>query len=166
MLNRDQDQKSSDPIVGCTAYENQKKTDDYLHSVTPPLNCKLFWGLESEKSGFCLFALKINAEGKPLLVRSDVELVKIVTDKENQDTKIQIKLKPEAVGVFATATKNNLNKAIAIVIDDRVYSWPVVRSVIAGGEIEVTGSFSAKEVSYFPAIFNSAQLPVGFKLVK
>jgi len=41
-----------------------------------------------------------------------------------------------------------------------------VRSVIEGGEIEVTGNFSAKEVSYFPALFNSAQLLVGFKLIK
>ena len=166
LLNRDQDQKSSDPRVGCTISENMKKTDDYLRSAAAVKNCKLFWGFESEKSGFCLFALKTNNEGNPLLVRSEVESVKIVMGKDNQDAKIQIKLKQSAIGIFATATKNNLNKAIAIVIDDRVYSWPVVRSVIEGGEIEVTGSFSAKEVSYFPALFNSAQLPVGFKLIK
>jgi Preprotein translocase subunit SecD len=166
LLNRDQDQKSSDPRVGCTISENMKKTDDYLRSAAPVKNCKLFWGFESEKSGFCLFALKTNNEGNPLLVRSEVESVKIVMGKDNQDAKIQIKLKQSAIGIFATATKNNLNKAIAIVLDDRVYSWPVVRSVIEGGEIEVTGNFSAKEVSYFPALFNSAQLPVGFKLLK
>jgi preprotein translocase subunit SecD len=166
LLNRDQDQKSSDPRVGCTISENMKKTDDYLRSAAPVKHCKLFWGFESEKSGFCLFALKTNNEGNPLLVRSEVESVKIVMGKDNQDAKIQIKLKQSAIGIFATATKNNLNKAIAIVIDDRVYSWPVVRSVIEGGEIEVTGNFSAKEVSYFPALFNSAQLPAGFKLIK
>jgi preprotein translocase subunit SecD len=166
MLNRDQEQKSSDPRVGCASNENQKKTDDYLRSTNPLKNCKLFWGFESDKSGFCLFALKTNNEGNPLLVRSEVESVKIVMDKDNKDAKIQIKLKQSAIGIFANATKNNLNKAIAIVIDDRVYSWPVVRSIIEGGEIEVTGNFSAKEVSYFPALFNSAQLPVGFKLIK
>jgi SecD/SecF fusion protein len=166
MLNHDQQKESSDPRVGCTSNENMKKTDDYLRSAASVKNCKLFWGFESEKSGFCLFALKTNNEGNPLLVRSEVESVKIVMGKDNQDAKIQIKLKQSAIGIFATATKNNLNKAIAIVIDDRVYSWPVVRSVIEGGEIEVTGNFSAKEVSYFPALFNSEQLPVGFKLVK
>jgi SecD/SecF fusion protein len=166
MLTRDQEPKSSDPRVGCTSSENMKTTDDYLRSAAPVKNCKLFWGFESEKSGYCLFALKTNTEGKPLLVRSEVESVIIIMGKDNQDAKIQIKLKQSAIGIFATATRNNLNKAIAIVIDDRVYSWPVVKSVIEGGEIEVTGSFSAKEVSYFPALFNSAQLPVGFKLIK
>ena len=166
MLNHDQQKESSDPRVGCTSNENMKKTDDYLRSAAPVKNCKLFWGFESEKSGFCLFALKTNTEGNPLLVRSDVESVKIVKGKDNQDAKIQIKLKQSAIGIFANATKNNLNKSIAIVIDDRVYSWPVVKSVIEGGEIEVTGNFSAKEMNYFPALFNSAQLPVGFKLIK
>jgi SecD/SecF fusion protein len=166
MLNHDQDQKSSDPRVGCTSNENLKKTDDYLRSSPSHKNCKLFWGFESEKSGFCLFALKTSNEGKPLIVRSEVESVKIVSGKDNQNPGIQIKLKQAAIGVFANATKNNLNKAIAIVIDDRVYSWPVVRSVIEGGEIEVSGNFNAKEVNYFPALFNSAQLPVGFRLLK
>jgi SecD/SecF fusion protein len=166
MLSHDQQKESYDPRVGCTDYENMTKTDDFLRSVTPVKNCKLFWGFESEKSGYCLFALKTNTGGNPLLGRSDVESVKIVLGKDNQDAKIQIKLKRSAIGVFANATKNNLNKSIAIVIDDRVYSWPVVKSVIEGGEIEVTGNFSAKEMNYFPALFNSAQLPVGFKLVK
>jgi SecD/SecF fusion protein len=166
MLKHDQQKESSDPRVGCTSNENMIKVDDYLRSTAPVKNCKLFWGFESEKSGFCLFALKSNTEGIPVLVRSDVESVKIVNGKDNQDAKIQIKLKQSAIGIFANATKNNLNKSIAIVIDDRVYSWPVVKSVIEGGEIEVTGNFSAKEMNYFPSLFNSAQLPVGFKLIK
>ena len=166
MLNRDLDQKDSDPRVGCTTNENRNKTDEYLRSATPQVNCKLFWGLESEKSGFCLFALKTNNAGKPLLARTEIESVKIVKGVDNEDNKIQIKLKQAASGIFASATKNNLDKAIAIVIDDRVYSWPVVRSVIERGEIEITGSFSAKEVNYFPALFNSEPLPVSFKLLK
>jgi SecD/SecF fusion protein len=98
--------------------------------------------------------------------RSDIESINIVTGKDPQDHRIQIKLKPAAISVFADATKNNLNKSIAIVIDNKVYSWPVVRNVIEGGEIEVSGSFTEKEVNYFPALFNSEQLPLNFKLLK
>jgi len=110
--------------------------------------------------------LKTDKEGNPLLMRSDIESVKIATMKDSQDTKIQIKLKPSAISVFADATKSNLNKVIAIVIDDQVYSWPVVRNVIEGGEIEVSGSFTEKEVNYFPVLFNSEQLPLSFKLLR
>ena len=166
ILTHNQEEKPSDPRVGCTSNENRKVADNYLRSAIPVKNCKLFWGFESKKAGYCLFALKTNEAGKPLLVRSDIESVKIVTGKDTQDSKIQIKLKPAAISLFADATKSNLNKVIAIVIDDQVYSWPVVRNVIEGGEIEVTGSFTAKEVNYFPALFNSEQLPLSFKLLK
>lgn len=126
--------------------------------MRPVSNCKLFRGVESEKSEYCLFTLKTNKDGNPLLVRSDIETIK---SSVNQDSKIlltQFKLKPEAISIFADATKNNLNKAIAIVIDDQVYYWPVVRVVIASGEIEVSGSFSEREVTYFHALVNNDPL--------
>jgi preprotein translocase subunit SecD len=166
LLGHESEQVSSDPRVGCTSNENRKRIDEYLQSAKPVKNCKLFWGFDSEKSGYCLYALKTNETGRPLIVRSDVESVKIATGKDSKDPKIQIKLKPAATAIFADATKINLNKGIAIVIDDKVYSCPVVRNVIEGGEIEVTGKFTEKEVKYFPALFNSEQLPVDFKLLK
>jgi preprotein translocase subunit SecD len=160
-----QEEKPSDPRVGCAGTQNRKEADEYIRSSAHVRNCKLFWGFESEKSGYCLFALKTDDAGRPLLARTDVKSVKIVAGKDTKDVKIQIKLKPAAISVFADATKKNLNRAIAIVIDEKVYSWPVVKSVIEGGEIEVTGSFTLKEVNYFPAIFNSEQLPLILKVL-
>jgi SecD/SecF fusion protein len=165
LLNSNLEKNDSDPRVGCSITENREKTDQYLLTSTPIRNCKFFWGYESKKSEYCLFALKTNAEGKPLIIRADIESVKIVTGKDTMDHKIQIKLKPSARGIFADATRNNLNRVIAIVIDDQVYSWPVIRNVIEGGEIEVTGNFTEREVNFFPALFNSDQLPVSFKLL-
>jgi preprotein translocase subunit SecD len=165
LLNGVHEKSASDPRVGCTPGENRKKTVEYLQSGVHFNNCKFFWGFKSEKSAYCLFALKTSKEGHPLLGRSDIESVKIANVKDLQDSKIQIKLKPDAISVFADATKINLNKAIAIVIDDKVYSWPVVRDVINGGEIEITGNFSEKEAKYLPALLNSEQLPLNFKIL-
>jgi SecD/SecF fusion protein len=161
-----QEQKSSDPRIGCSLNDRVSKVNEYLLSWKSSGNCKLVWGAESEKSGCCLFALKTDGDGKALLVRSDFDSVKIVKGKDSEGGRIQIRLKPSATGIFAEATKNNINKAIAIVIDDYVYSWPVVRSNIDKGEIEVTGSFTEKEAGYLPAIFDSEQLPSGFKILK
>jgi len=166
LLKSDQGNNATDPRVGCINSGNRKKVDDYLRSMSPVRNCNLFWGVESKKSEYCLFALKTSKEGKPLLVRSDVETIKSGVTKGSQVPVTQFKLKSSAISIFADATKNNLNKAIAIVIDDQVYYWPVVRSVIDSGEIEVTGSFTEKEVNYFLALVNNESLPLSLNLLK
>jgi preprotein translocase subunit SecD len=155
---------SSDPRVGCTNAQGRKKAEDYLASAPKLKECKLAWQSDSEKPEVCLFALKTGTNGNPLINRSDIESVKI-TDS-NDGARIMIKLKPSAAGLFAAATRANLDKSIAIVIDDKVYSWPVVRSAIEGGEIEVTGSFTENEVKDMPVIFNTNELPLELKLVK
>jgi hypothetical protein len=159
------DPKPSDPRIGCSVNENRNKVDEYLLTCKSAGNCKLTWGFKSKKSECCLFALKTYGPGKALLVRSDFESVKIVKSNDSEEPKIQIRLKPAAIVAFSEATKTNLNKAIAIVIDDFVYSWPIVKSTIDKGEIEVTGSFGEKEAAYLPVIYNSEQLPYGFKIL-
>jgi SecD/SecF fusion protein len=163
LLNPLKDNKSSDPRVGCADNVSRRMVQEHLESAPELTDCKLLWQAGNDKSETCLFALKTE-NGKPLINRSDIESVKI--SDSNEGTKIMIKLKPSSVGVFADATKANLNKSIAIVIDNKVYSWPVVRSVIEKGEIEVTGSFTKNEAKYFPVIFNTGQLPLSFKVVK
>ena len=165
LLDHEQMPLAFDPRVGCAGNQGREKAKEYLRSAVPLKNCKLLWGIESKESVYCLFALKTSDNGRPLIGRSDVESVKIVPNNNAHDTKIHIKLKPEAISIFADATRNNLNKVIAIVIDNQVYSWPVVKSVIEGGEIEVTGNFTPDEVNYLPAIFNSQQLPLSFKIL-
>jgi preprotein translocase subunit SecD len=166
LLDESQLKNSFDPRVGCSAGENRKKADAYLLKMNNVKNCRLVWGAETKKSGNCLFALKTDEAGKSLLKRSDIESVKIAPTSDNQGFKIQIKLNATAAKVFAEATKSNLHKAIAIVIDNTVYSWPVVQNVIEGGEVEVTGDFNESEAKYFPVIFNTAEMPLSFKILK
>jgi preprotein translocase subunit SecD len=166
LLNQDNIKSPSDPRVGCANAENHKKTDEYPGTSISLKNCKLKWGSESGKSFNCLFALKTKEDGKPLLMRLDIETVKIAKTADIQDIKIQIHLTPKAAIIFAEATRNNIHKSIAIVIDDKVISWPMVQDAIEGGEIEVTGDFTENEAKYFPVIFNTEQLPLSFKIIK
>lgn len=166
LLDQDNVKSPSDPRVGCTTDENRKKADELVLSVRNLKNCKFCWGAESKKSVNCLFALKTKEDGKPLITRSDIETVKIAKTTDMDGVKIQIKLKAQATVIFAEATRNNINKSIAVIIDDKVASWPRVQDAIEGGEIEVTGDFTEKEANYFPVIFNTDQLPLGFKILK
>jgi preprotein translocase subunit SecD len=166
LLDQDNVKSPSDPRVGCTSDENRKKADEFVLSVSHFKNCRFCWGAGSEKSVNCLFALKTKEDGKPLIERSDIETVKTAKTTGMKDIKIQIKLKPRAAAVFAEATRNNINKCIAVTIDGKVTSWPRVQDAIEGGEIEVTGDFTWNEAKYFPVIFNTEKLPLSFKILK
>jgi preprotein translocase subunit SecD len=162
LLKSDQVKSSADPRVGCINAGNRKEADEYLRSMRPVDNCKLSWGIAKEKSEYCLFALKSHA----LLVRSDFDTIKSDVSSGSGIRVTRFRLNPSAARIFAEATKINLDKAIAIVIDDQVFYWPIVRNVIDGGNLEVTGNLSEKDVNYFLALVNSGILPLSFTLVK
>jgi len=49
---------------------------------------------------------------------------------------------------------------IAIVIDDKVFYTPVVKTPMEKGLCEITGNFTQEEVNYFLALVNNELLPM------
>ena len=76
-----------------------------------------------------------------------------------------IQFKKEAVTLWAEATRKNLNKSIAVVLDDQVIYDPLVREVISNGSCIITGNFTAEELQYFSILGNNGELPVAFRIV-
>jgi SecD/SecF fusion protein len=146
--------------IGCTSITEVEKISRYLDKLELNQKCKFAWNQYSDTSSVCLFALKISANKGAVITGADIE-----SAKYNQD-KIQIKLKKAAIGLWSDATKRNINRVIAIVIDNNVISSPRVRSVIDSGEIEITGSFTKTQAGYMAALLNNGELPVNFQVVK
>ena len=66
---------------------------------------------------------------------------------------------------FATATTQAVNQAspqnqIAIAVDEKIISNPVVQSAITQGSGQITGGFSEQEAKDLAAILNAGSLPV------
>jgi SecD/SecF fusion protein len=118
-------------------------------------------GLLTSRGGLAF----VDKEGKQLLSRSDIEAITSSWDKENGQ-KIEIKFLSNAKKVWADATRVNLNKPIAIVIGNKVFYTPVVRTTIENGLCEITGNMTQKEVNYFLALVNNDKFPVDLKLLK
>ena len=148
--------------LGCVTTDNLDSVNDYIRSNGPD-NCKLIWKMKSEKALQCLYALKINEDGNPLLKGSDVKMIKS-SKNENSQTLIQIQFKDAASDIWANATKSNLNKSIAIVIDDKILYDPVVRTAMENGLCEISGDFTSKEVNYFLALVNNDKLPLSLSI--
>lgn len=60
---------------------------------------------------------------------------------------------------FGDATKNNVGRRFAIVLDNKVISAPVIRSAILGGSGVISGSFTAQETQDLALLLRAGALP-------
>lgn len=65
---------------------------------------------------------------------------------------------------FAAVTSEHVNERLAIVMDGKVYSAPVIREAITGGRAEINGSFSAEEARRLAGVIESGNLPVSISI--
>lgn len=67
---------------------------------------------------------------------------------------------------FGDITKENVGKPFAIVLDNKVLTAPVIRSVILGGMAEISGNFSTKEASDLALLLRAGALPAPLDIVE
>jgi preprotein translocase subunit SecD len=66
--------------------------------------------------------------------------------------------------LFKRITTNNINKNIAIVLDEEVLTAPNVIAAVDGGKVEITGSFSVKEATELAKVLSTGYLPLNVML--
>lgn len=152
--------------IGCASIVNIEKINDYLNTLGLDPKCKFAWSQHFDNSDKCLYALKIDSGKRALITGADIESVKANQDKASKNNEIEIRLKESSVELWADATKRNINKAIAIVLDNNVLSAPTICSVINEGRSTITGNFTQTEARYIAALGNNGELPISFKVIK
>lgn len=71
--------------------------------------------------------------------------VQVVHDPLANRPEIRIRLTPEGAQLFAAVTREHVRRQIAIVIDGKIVSAPIVNEPITGGSLTISGSFTEKE---------------------
>lgn len=71
---------------------------------------------------------------------------------------VSMNMKPDAARQWARITAANLEKQVAIVLDDQVYSAPRVNSVIEGGRSSITGDFTTDEAKDLANVLKSGKM--------
>jgi len=97
----------------------------------------------------------LNVQKTALLDQTAVESAGVIQDQFGAP-QIQINLTDAGRKQFADVTREHLHERLAIVIDGRLYSAPVIQSEITGGRVEITGSFSKTEAQDLAVKINGA----------
>ncbi len=135
-----------------------------------PANCKFLLGIEEKAAKgseriFPLYAVKMQTgtDKAPL----EGEAVREARQDFDEKGRPAIKMEMTEIGAksWARLTGKNVNKPIAIALDDIVYSAPNVNEAIEGGSSEIAGNFTVLEAQDLANILKSGKLDAPAKIV-
>jgi RNA polymerase sigma factor (sigma-70 family) len=98
----------------------------------------------------------LHVQKTPLLDYTAVSSATVTRNAASGAPEINVEFSQEGAELFATVTRENINKRVAIVLDGHLYSAPVIRSEISGGKAQITGVFTEEEARALAAKINEA----------
>ena len=85
-------------------------------------------------------------------------------DPQNPGYVVNLEFNQEGAKKFEEITRNNLEKPVAIFLDEEMISAPRVQAVISDGSAQITGKFTSKEARQLVIQLNAGALPVPLKI--
>ena len=139
-----------------------------------PAELKLRWGAQPEDFGgqntkgdiFELYALKVTEPSGRAPLEGDV----ITSAKDDFDQmghpSVSMQMNSDGARRWSQITKQNIGKAVAIVLDDAVYSAPRILTQIHGGNSQITGNFTIEATKDLANTLNSGKMPAPTRIVQ
>jgi SecD/SecF fusion protein len=142
-------------------------------------NVVFYWGIADKKSNntYALIPLKKNNDRiGPKLSSETIGGARVVKSSRqdidrNNKVVVSMAMEDRATDEWRKITKaavDNKSKStyIAIVLDEMVYSYPVIRSEIPNGQSEISGNFSIDEAKDLATVLNSGNLEAKVNIVQ
>jgi preprotein translocase subunit SecD len=84
---------------------------------------------------------------------------RVQIDSQYNEPYVSIDFDKKGGQIFERVTAENVKKRLAIVLDGKVYSAPVIQEKISGGQARITGSFTTEEARDLAIVLRSGALP-------
>lgn len=100
------------------------------------------------------------------LTGANLKRAEVQFDQTSGEPQVSLQFDEEGTKLFAEITKKNLQKPVAISLDNEIISAPTVQSTIENGQAVITGKFSVEEAKKLTIQLNAGALPVPISLVE
>jgi SecD/SecF fusion protein len=133
-----------------------------------PSNIKFLWsfkGIGANEEAVILHAIKTGRDGRASLEGDKITDARRDVSQLGQ-VEVSMTMNAEGAKTWRNLTKASVGKCIAIVLDDIVYSSPVVQSEIPNGRSSISGSFTNEEAADLANILKSGKLPAPTRIVE
>ena len=102
---------------------------------------------------------------KRVIVGGDM-LVDAQPTFQNNEPVVSFRFEAEGARRFGDATRDNVGKPFAIVLDNKVISAPVIREPILGGSGIISGSFTVQSASDLALLLRAGALPAPITILE
>jgi preprotein translocase subunit SecD len=103
---------------------------------------------------------------KRVMLTGDVLSDAMVSIGQFNDPYVSITFDSKGGQEFERITGDNVKKRMAVVLDNTIYSAPVIQERISGGRAQITGTFSMQEANDLAIVLRAGALPAPLKIVQ
>ncbi|QQS50020.1 MAG: protein translocase subunit SecDF [Bacteroidota bacterium] len=165
-------------VVGTAHFKDTARVNKYLAIARAknilPRDLQLLWGAKAITDNdkkptnyFQLYAIKVTGrEGKAPLDGDAITSARQEFDDQRGTAYVSMSMNPEGAKTWARLTAQNIDKSIAIVMDNRVFSAPNVQQEIKGGNSQITGDFTINEATDLANLLKSGKLPAPAHIIE
>lgn len=148
-----------------TARVNELLAKEEVKSMFPS-NLKLLWAVkpDAKANTISLFTIKKGRGGKAPLDGSVI--TNAYKDFDQKQVMVSMQMNTEGAKIWKKMTSSNIGKRIAIVLDNYVYSAPVVNGEIPNGSSQISGNFTIEEGNDLANVLKAGKLPAPTRIVE
>jgi preprotein translocase subunit SecD len=158
-------------LIGQTALLEFKLVDDEgnieeaLKGNVPPGDVILYQRSVDPQTG-AVRKIPFLLKEKTMMTGEFIKDARVALDSQFHEPYVAMEFTDIGAKLFEQITAANVKKRLAIILDNNVYSAPVIQERIAGGRAQITGRFDTKEASDLAIVLRSGALPAPVKILE
>jgi preprotein translocase subunit SecD len=124
------------------------------------------YGIRADRSTGERGSVPYLLKSKALLTGASLETAKVQISDRYGEPNVSIKFNSQGAADFDRITADNVRRRLAIILDGKVYSAPVIQERISGGQAQVTGSFTMDEARDLAIVLRAGALPAPVNILE
>ena len=158
------DPKRAIDLIGKTALLEFKLVDDENNlqealKGTAPLDSEVLYQREVNRETGEVKKVPYLLKKRTILTGDRLVDAQVRIETQFNEPYVAMEFDARGAKIFEKITEKNVNKRLAIILDNNVYSAPVIKEKIAGGHAQITGRFSPEEARDLAIVLRAGSLP-------
>jgi len=165
------DTKRAKELIGKTALLEFKLVDEAgdisaaLKGSLPP-GIQLLYQIKEDPATNRTVKTPYLVKKRALLTGAYLTDAKVQIDSQYNEPYVSIEFDKKGGRIFSQITEQNVKKRLAIVLDSKIYSAPVIQEKISGGSARITGNFSTDEAHDLAIVLRAGALPAPVEIIE